>query len=28
VIGRHERIQQPRVVGRRTVLHRTYTGWL
>lgn len=28
VIGRHERIQQPRVVGRRTVLHRTYPGWL
>jgi hypothetical protein len=28
VIGRHERVQQPRVVGRRTVLHRTCTGWL
>jgi hypothetical protein len=28
VIGRRERVQQPRVVGWRTVLHRTYTGWL
>jgi len=27
-VGRHERIEQPRVVGRRPVLHRTYTGWL